>query len=203
MRVGVLGTGTVGRTLAGKLRELGHEVQVGSREAGEDKVTFADAAESAELVINATAGGASLDALGMAGAGNLTGKVLIDVCNPLDFSKGMPPTLTVCNHDSVAEQIQREFPDARVVKSLNTVTAALMVDPAAVPGDHSMFVSGDDEGAKAEVTELLGSFGWPAERVIDLGGIDAARSQEMYLPLWLRLFGAAGTPMVNVELRTA
>ncbi len=201
MRVGVLGTGTVGRTLAGKLRELGHEVQVGSREAGEDKVTFADAAESAELVINATAGGASLDALRLAGAGNLAGKVLIDVSNPLDFSKGMPPTLSVCNDDSVAEQIQREFPDARVVKSLNTVTAALMVDPAAVPGDHSMFVSGDDENARAEVTELLGSFGWPAERVIDLGGIDAARGQEMYLPLWLRLFGAAGTPMVNVELR--
>ena len=203
MRVGVLGTGTVGRTLAGKLRELGHEVQVGSREAGDDKVTFADASESAELVINATAGGASLDALRLAGAGNLAGKVLIDVSNPLDFSKGMPPTLSICNDDSVAEQIQREFPDARVVKSLNTVTAALMVDPAAVPGDHSMFVSGDDEGAKAEVTELLGSFGWPAERVIALGGIDAARGQEMYLPLWLRLFGAAGTPMVNVELRTA
>jgi predicted dinucleotide-binding enzyme len=202
MRVGVLGTGTVGRTLAGKLRELGHEVQVGSREAGDDKVTFADAAESAELVINATAGGVSLDALRLAGAGNLAGKVLIDVSNPLDFSKGMPPTLAVCNHDCVAEQIQREFPDARVVKSLNTVTAALMVDPAAVPGDHSMFVSGDDDGAKSQVTELLGELGWPAERVIDLGGIDAARGQEMYLPLWLRLFGAAGTPMVNVELRT-
>jgi predicted dinucleotide-binding enzyme len=203
VRVGVLGTGTVGRTLAGKLRELGHEVQVGSREAGEDKVTFAHAAESAELVINATAGGASLDALRLAGAGNLAGKVLVDVSNPLDFSKGMPPTLSVCNDDSVAQQIQREFPDVRVVKSLNTVTAALMVDPAAVPGDHSMFVSGDDEGAKAQVTELLGELGWPAERVIDLGGIDAARGQEMYLPLWLRLFGAAGTPMVNVELRKA
>jgi 8-hydroxy-5-deazaflavin:NADPH oxidoreductase len=203
MRIGVLGTGTVGRTLAGKLSELGHEVQVGSREAGEDKVIFAEAAEAAELVINATAGGASLDALRLAGADNLAGKVLIDVSNPLDFSKGTPPRLSVCNDDSVAEQIQREFPDARVVKSLNTVTAALMVDPAAVPGDHAMFVSGDDDGAKAEVTELLGSFGWPADRVIDLGGIDAARAQEMYLPLWLRLFGAAGTPMVNVELRRA
>lgn len=201
MRVGVLGTGTVGRTLAGKLAELGHDVKIGSREAGDDKVTFADAAAFGEVVVNATSGAASVEALRQAGADNLTGKVLIDVSNPLDFSKGMPPTLTVCNDDSLGEQIQRGFPDTRVVKTLNTVTAALMVKPSAVPGDHSIFVAGDDEGAKAQVTELLGSFGWPAERVIDLGGIDGARAAEMYLAMWLRLFGAAGTPMVNVELR--
>lgn len=201
MRYGVLGTGTVGRTLAGKLEELGHEVRVGSRQAGDDKVTFEDAASFGELVINATAGAASLEALGQAGAHNLKGKVLIDVSNPLDFSKGMPPTLSVCNDDSVAERIQREFPGARVVKTLNTVNASLMVTPDDVPGDHTMFVSGDDEGAKAEAVELLGAFGWPADRVMDLGGIEAARGQEMYLPLWLRLFGAAGSPTLNVEVR--
>jgi predicted dinucleotide-binding enzyme len=103
----------------------------------------------------------------------------------------------------VGEQIQRQFPDARVVKTLNTVNASVMVTPDDVPGDHTMFVSGNDDGAKAQVTELLGDFGWPAERVMDLGGIDAARGQEMYLPLWLRIFGAAGTPTVNVEVRSA
>jgi predicted dinucleotide-binding enzyme len=201
MRFGVLGTGMVGRTLAGKLVELGHEVKIGSREAGEDKVTFAEAAEFGEAVVNATAGAASLEALTLAGADNLAGKVLIDVANPLDSSGGMPPTLAVCNEDSLAEQIQREFPDARVVKTLNTVNASVMVSPGDVPGDHTMFVSGEDEGAKAEVTELLGSFGWPAERVMDLGGIRSARGQEMYLLLWLGLWGAAGTPQLNVEVR--
>jgi predicted dinucleotide-binding enzyme len=201
MRFGVLGTGTVGRTLAGKLEELGHEVRVGSREAGEDKVPFEDAASFGEVVINATAGVASLEALGQAGSENLGGKVLIDVSNPLDFSKGRPPTLSVCNDDSVAERIQREFPDTRVVKTLNTVNASVMVTPEQVPGDHTMFVSGDDEGAKAEVTELLGAFGWPADRVMDLGGIASARGQEMYLPLWLGIWGAAGTATVNVEVR--
>jgi predicted dinucleotide-binding enzyme len=203
MRYGVLGTGVVGRTLAGKLAELGHEVNVGSREAGEDKVSFEDATAFAEVVVNATAGTASLEALGQAGAGNLSGKLLIDVANPLDFSKGFPPTLSVSNNDSLAEQIQREFPDARVVKTLNSVGAPVMVDPGSVPGNHTMFVSGDHEGAKGEVTELLGSFGWPAERVMDLGGIEAARGQEMYLPLWLRLFGVAGKPQLNVEVRTS
>jgi 8-hydroxy-5-deazaflavin:NADPH oxidoreductase len=203
MRYGVLGTGTVGRTLAGKLEELGHEVRVGSRQGGEDKAPFEEAASFAEVVINATAGTASLEALGQAGADNLGGKVLIDVANPLDASRGFPPVLTLCNDDSLAEQIQRQFPDARVVKTLNTVNASVMVTPDDVPGDHTMFVSGDDEGAKAQVTELLGEFGWPAERVMDLGGIEAARGQEMYLPLWLRIFGAAGTPTVNVEVRSA
>jgi 8-hydroxy-5-deazaflavin:NADPH oxidoreductase len=203
MRFGVLGTGIVGRTLAGKLAELGHEVEVGSREAGEDKVTFADAASFGETVINATSGAGSLAALGQAGGGNLAGKVLIDVSNPLDTSKGMPPTLRVCNDDSLAEQIQREFPDARVVKTLNTVNAGVMVTPDSVPGDHTMFVSGNDEAAKGEVTELLGSFGWPAGRVMDLGGIKAARGQEMYLPMWLGLWRAAGSPQLNIEVRTA
>jgi predicted dinucleotide-binding enzyme len=195
----VLGTGVVGRTIAGKLRELGHDVLVGPRSAGDDAVPFADAAAHGELVFNCTAGTASLQALEAAGADNLAGKVLVDVSNPLDFSQGMPPRLTVCNDDSMGEQIQRTFPDANVVKALNTVNANVMVDPASVPGEHNMFVSGNDEGAKAQVTELLRGFGWPAERILDLGDLTAARGQEMYLPLWLRLMRAGG-PAFNIHV---
>jgi 8-hydroxy-5-deazaflavin:NADPH oxidoreductase len=214
MRLGVLGTGTVGRTLATKLVELGHEVKMGSRQAGNEAAvawagaageaasqgSFADAAAFGELVLNATAGAASLDALSAAGADNLGGKVLIDVANPLDASAGMPPTLTVCNDDSLSESIQRAFPDARVVKSLNTVNADVMIDPGIVPGSHTMFVSGNDEGAKGEVAGLLESFGWNRDDIMDLGDISAARGQEMYLPLWLRLYGATGTAHLNVKV---
>ena len=203
MRFGVLGTGTVGRTIAGKLAELGHEVQVGSREAGEDKVTFAEAASFGEVIVNATSGTASLDALGAAGVDNLSGKVLIDLANALDFSKGMPPTLAVCNDTSLGEQIQEAFPEAKVVKTLNTVNSDVMVEPGIVPGSHTIFVAGNDEGAKAQVSELLQSFGWPAEDVMDLGDISAARGTEMYLPLWLRLFGAAGTGHLNIKVLVA
>jgi hypothetical protein len=211
MRIGVLGTGTVGQTIATKLVQLGHEVTMGSRSAGNEKAaewaraagdsaaegSFADAAAHGELVFNCTAGTASLEALRAAGAAELTGKVVVDVANPLDFSKGMPPTLSVSNDDSLAEQIQREFPDARVVKALNTVNAAVMVDP--VPGTH-VFVCGDDAAAKGEVVELLGSFGWERGSVVDLGGIDAARGAEMYLPIWLRIMGALGTPDFNIAI---
>lgn len=203
MRYGVLGTGTVGRTIAGKLAELGHEVRVGSRQAGEDKVTFAEAASFGEVVVNATAGTASLEVLKAAGTDNLSGKLLIDVANPLDFSKGMPPVLSVCNDTSLAEQIQEAFPESRVVKALNTVNAGVMVNPEVVPGSHTVFVAGNDDGAKAQVSELLQSFGWPSEDVMDLGDIGAARGMEMYLPLWLRLFGATGTAQVNVKVLAA
>jgi predicted dinucleotide-binding enzyme len=217
MRIGVLGTGGVGRTLAGALVALGHEVRMGSRTSGNEAAvawaaeagelasegTFAVAADFGELVINATAGAASLQALEQAGAEELAGKVLIDVSNPLDFSKGMPPTLTVCNDDSVGEQIQAGFPDARVVKTLNTMTAALMVEPGLVPGTHTIFVAGNDDDAKAQAKELLEGFGWPPESILDLGDISAARGMEMYLPLWLRLWGATGTGVLNVEVRTA
>jgi 8-hydroxy-5-deazaflavin:NADPH oxidoreductase len=199
MRIAVLGTGVVGQTLAGKLRELGHEVAIGSRTEGEGKRTFADAAAFGELVINATGGAVALEALAAAGAENLAGKVLIDVSNPLDFSRGLPPTLTVCNDDSVGEQIQRAYPDARVVKTLNTVTASLMVEPGSIPGEHTMFVSGDDEAAKAQAVELLESFGWARAAILDLGDIGGARAQEMYLPLWLRLYRAFETPVVNIH----
>jgi predicted dinucleotide-binding enzyme len=200
MKIGVLGTGMVGRTLASKLVELGHEVTMGSREAGDGKVVFADAAAFGELVVNATAGAASLDALRMAGSENLAGKVLLDVANPLDFSAGMPPTLTVCNTDSLGESIQREFPDARVVKSLNTVNADVMVDPDIVPRPHNLFVCGNDGDAKAQVGELLHSFGWAADDLLDLGDITGARGTEMFLALWLRLYGAFGTGHLNVRV---
>jgi predicted dinucleotide-binding enzyme len=160
--------------------------------------TFAEAAASAEVVVNATSGDASLAVLGLAGADALAGKVLLDISNPLDFSAGMPPTLFVKDSDSLGEQIQRAFPDARVVKALNTLTAELMVRPAGLPESSSVFVSGDDAEAKAAVTALLTEFGH--EDVIDLGDITTARGTEMLLPVWLRLMGALGTPMFNFRI---
>jgi predicted dinucleotide-binding enzyme len=213
MRIGILGTGTVGKTLGTKLAKLGHEVRMGSRTAGGEKAkawvkeaggkssegTFADAAIHGEMLFNCTSGMVSLAALSAAGARNLNGKILLDVSNPLDFSKGMPPTLSVCNTDSLGEQIQRAYPLAKVVKSLNTVTAALMVEPSLVPGVHTMFVSGNDAQAKAEVINLLETgFGW--EEVMDLGDITGARAQEMYLPLWLRLFTKLQNPNVTIRV---
>jgi predicted dinucleotide-binding enzyme len=217
MHIGVLGTGTVGRTLAQALVDRGHEVRMGARAAGNETAvawaeqagpmasegSFADAAAFGELAINATAGAASLEALRSAGAEQLAGKVLVDVSNPLDFSKGMPPTLTVCNDDSLGEQIQRAFPEVRVVKTLNTVTASVMVEPELVAGRHTIFICGDDATAKRQATVLLEEFGWPADSILDLGDITAARGTEMYLPLWLRLWGATGTGVLNVEVRTA
>jgi 8-hydroxy-5-deazaflavin:NADPH oxidoreductase len=212
MKFGVLGTGMVGQTLGGKLVELGHEVKMGSRRAGNEKAvawaseagerasegSFADAAEFGEVVVNATSGTAALEALEAAGGGNLAGKVLIDVANPLDFSQGMPPRLSVCNDDSLAEQIQRAYPDARVVKALNTINASVMVSPGALGESTNVFVSGNDDGARAQVTELLQSFGWREGQVLDLGDVSAARGTEMYLPLWLRLMGALGTAQFNI-----
>ena len=193
MRVAVLGTGTVGRTLAGKLRELGHEPAIGSRSADKGDGTFGEVARGAELIVNATAGDGSLEAIRAIDAADRDGKVLLDVANPLDFSQGMPPRLSVSNDDSLAEQIQREFPELRVVKSLNTVNAGVMVAPVG-----TMFVAGNDEGAKSAVVDLLRAFGW--EDILDLGGIEAARGMEMYLPLWLRLWGAIGAPGYNVAV---
>lgn len=191
----------VGKTLATKLRDLGHDVQIGSRSAGDDSVPFAEAAAHGELVFNCTAGTASLEALGAAGTENLAGKILVDVANPLDFSKGMPPTLSVCNDDSLGEQIQRAFPDAKVVKALHTVNASVMVDPGSVPGKHDLFMCGNDDDAKAQVSSgILQSFGWPADRIHDLGDITGARATEMYLPLWLRLMGVVGSPTFNIRV---
>jgi predicted dinucleotide-binding enzyme len=198
MRIGVLGTGMVGRTIAGALVERGHDVRVGSRTAGDDAVVFADAAAHGEVLFNCTNGGVSLEALGAAGEENLAGKLLIDVSNPLDGSGGVFTSAT----ESVGERIQQAFPAARVVKSLNTVNCKLMVDPASVPGDHVVFVCGDDEEAKEEARALLGEFGWPAERVIDLGDIAGARAVEHYILLWVRLWRATGGPQFNITVAT-
>jgi predicted dinucleotide-binding enzyme len=213
MRIGILGTGVVGKTLATKLAKLGNDVKMGSRKTGGEKAkawvkgaggkssegTFAEAAAHGEMVFNCTSGLASLEALSAAGARNLEGKTLVDVANPLDFSKGMPPTFITCNTDSLGEQIQRAFPTAHVVKSLNTVTAAMMVDPSIIPGVHDMFVSGNDAKAKAQVINLLKTgFGW--KEVIDLGDIAGARAQEMLLALWVRLYMKLQTPNVNVHV---
>ena len=214
MKIGVLGTGIVGRTLGTKLAALGNEVMMGSRTATNEAAsewasttgasachgTFADAAAFGEVVINCTSGMAALAALEAAGAANLRGKLVIDVCNPLDFSAGRPPTLGVSNTDSVGEQIQRAFPEARVVKTLNTVSCEVMVAPSRVPGLHNLFLSGDDAQAKEETGRLLQSMGWPPHAIIDLGGIATARGPEMYLPLWLRLLGAMGSRYFNVAV---
>ena len=214
MRIGVLGTGIVGRTLGTKLIEVGHDVKMGSRQAGNQRArewvasagehasegSFAEAASFGELVLNATPGEVSIDALTAAGEANLDGKVLVDVSNPIDHQSGFPPALTVCNTDSMGEQIQRAFPKAHVVKTLNTVTAAIMVNPALLAGDHLVFVSGDDSAAKQQVAEMLQSFGWPSQDIVDLGDISSARGAEAYLLLWLRLWTKAGTVLFNIGL---
>ena len=203
----------VGETIGAKLASLGHAVTMGSRTASNEKAaawaakagagaktgTFADAAAAGEIVFNCTRGDASLAALEAAGEANLRNKILIDVANPLDFSKGMPPSLFTGNTDSLGEQIQRAFPSVKVVKALNTVNCQIMVDAARLPGDHTMFVSGDDAEAKARVRTILTDwFGW--KDVVDLGGIATARGTESYLPLWIRLWGALGTADFNVKI---
>jgi len=212
MRIGILGTGDVGRKLGSKLASLGHEVKMGSRTAQNPNSyewvrmtgskasagTFADAAKFGEVVFNCTAGSASLEALKLAGADNIGMKVLIDVANPLDFSRGMPPSLTVSNTDSLGEQIQRNFPEAKVVKALNTLSNTVMTDPHLVPGDSDVFVCGNNVLAKGTVTEILKSFGWKSP--IDLGDITAARGLEMWLPLWATLFGTLKNPNFNIKI---
>ncbi|TMJ08959.1 MAG: NADP oxidoreductase [Bacillati bacterium ANGP1] len=213
MKLGVLGTGMVGHAIGTKLVQMGQEVMMGSRSNTNEKAaawvkangpkasqgTFTDAAKFGEILFNCTHGMASLDALKLAGAENMKGKILIDVANPLDFSKGMPPTLAVSNTDSLAEQIQRAFPDTKVVKSLNTMNCKLMVNPSLVRGDHDVFVSGNDKAAKSRVTEILRNwFGWKS--VVDLGDIGSARGAEQLLPLWVRLVGVLGTANFNLKI---
>jgi hypothetical protein len=213
MKIGVLGTGMVGKAISTKLVQLGHGVKMGSRTSNNEKAaewvkasgpnasqgTFADAAAFGEMLFNCTSGMASLEVLKLAGANNLSGKVLIDISNPLDFSKGMPPTLSVCNADSLGEQIQRAFPVVKVVKTLNTMNCNIMVNPSLIPGSHDVFVCGNDAGAKSKVTEILKNwFGWKS--VIDLGDITSARGVEMMMPIWIRLMGVLQTPNFNFKI---
>lgn len=213
MRYGVLGTGMVGKAISTRLSGLGHDVTMGSRDAANPAAlewagrqqhavglaTFADAAAWGEVVVNATGGAVSLDVLAAAGAANLDGKVLVDISNPMQPG-AEAGVLSVANTGSLGEQIQAAYPGARVVKSLNTMTASVMVDPATVPGDHVVFVAGNDAAAKAAVAAMLGEWGWPGGRILDLGGIEAARATEMYLPLWLRLYGAVGGGSFNIAV---
>lgn len=223
MNIAVLGTGMVGQAIAARLHELGHTVVVGTRDpqatlartepdpmgnppfaawhsahAGVGLATFADAAAGAELVVNASSGAITLEVLALTGAENLADKVLVDIANPLDHSAGFPPTLSVKDTDSLGEQVQRAFPQAKVVKALNTLTASLMVEPKSLGESSTVFVSGEDAAAKATVVEILKSFGH--DDVIDLGGIETARGPEMFLPLWLRLMGTLGTGRFNIKV---
>jgi predicted dinucleotide-binding enzyme len=224
MNIGVLGTEMVAKTVAGKLASLGHSIMLGTRDvratlsrsegdkAGGPAVrtwleahpnvklgTLAEAAAFGEMVFNALSGQGSLAAVPTL-ADALLGKILVDITNPLDFSRGMPPSLFIANTDSLGERLQKALPGTRVVKTLNTVNAFLMMNPTALAGaDHSMFVAGDDEGAKAEVTRILKEWlGW--KDVIDLGDITMARGTEMWLPMWVRLWGALKTPTFNLKI---
>ena len=228
MKIAIIGTGTVGRTLASKLVELNHDVTIGTRNVV-DKLTstakdnygnpsfiewhkanskiklgtFADSASFGEIVINATNGSNSVTALIQSGTKNLTAKVLIDVANPLDFSNGMPPSLLpgLNNTNSLGEEIQKTFPDTLVVKTLNTMWCGLMVNPKLIGnGDHINFISGNNEEAKIKVRKLLHQFGWTDENIVDLGDITAARATESLLPIWLRIMGVTKSGAFNFKL---
>jgi 8-hydroxy-5-deazaflavin:NADPH oxidoreductase len=210
MKMGVLGSGMVAQGLSARLAELGHDVVIGTRDAeklrgwqsSNQKVligSFADTAAYGDMLFNATNGAGSLNALVMAGEANLADKILVDVSNPLDFSNGFPPSLTVFGTDSLAEQIQRAFPNTRVVKTLNTVAARVMTHPLEVAnGDHHVFISSDDADAKEQVTSLLQSFGWI--HIFDLGDLSTARGTEAYVMLWVRLYGSLNTGMINIKI---
>jgi len=212
MKIAVLGTGEVGRRLASRFVQVGHAVVLGSRTADNAEAvawaaanaaangTFADAAAFGEVVVNATGGLVTLDVLRAAGAANLDGKVLIDVSNALDFSRGFPPKVATFDGRGVAEEIQREFPGARVVKTLNTMNNKVMVAPELVPGDHTVFLSGDDAEAKAVTAGLLGDFGWRDEQILDLGGLETARATEQFVVLWIHVGGAVGDVPFNIAV---
>jgi predicted dinucleotide-binding enzyme len=215
MNITVLGTGSVGQTIGSRLIELGHIVKMGSRTTTNEKgtawaakhpgkaslATFADAAAFGELIFNCTLGMESVNILKMAGENNINGKIVIDVTNPLDFSKGMPPSLSVCNTGSLGEEIQKAFPNVKVVKTLNTMWCGLMVNPMLINGgDHQVFMCGNDADAKTKATSILKSFGWADKNIMDLGDITGARGTEMWLPLWLRIYGTTKSGAFNMKL---
>jgi predicted dinucleotide-binding enzyme len=216
MKIGILGTGMVGNTLGTALIAKGHEVKMGSRDTVNEKAaewtkvngknasqgTFEDAAMFGDIIFNCTKGEHSLEVLNTAGQQNLAGKILVDVANPLDFSKGMPPTLSLVNDTSLGETIQNTFPQVKVVKTLNTLNCSLMVDANRLAnGDHNLFICGNDESAKQLVKELLhDNFNWKIENIIDLGDITNSRGTEQLLPIWIRLWGALGTADFNFKI---
>ncbi len=228
MKIAILGTGTVGQTFASKLSSLGHDVIMGTRNVAEKLASiakdgygnppfaewhkansniklgaFAEAAAFGEMILNATQGANTINALTLADAKNLNGKIVIDVANPLDFSKGMPPSLIpeLSNTHSLGEEIQKKFPAAKVVKTLNTMWCGLMVNPAMIGGgDHTAFICGNDADAKGKVNLLMNEFGWKNENILDLGDISAARGTEAVLPVWLRIWGATQNGAFNFKI---
>jgi 8-hydroxy-5-deazaflavin:NADPH oxidoreductase len=226
--IGILGTGIVGQTLASKFIKLGYDVMLGTRYvserlAGTEKDgygnppfsewyalnksirlgTFKESAIFGEIILNATQGANSINALKLADAKNLSGKILIDVSNPLDFSRGMPPNLIpeLSNTNSLGEEIQKTFPGLRVVKTLNTMWCGLMVNPGMInKGDHNVFMCGNDSDAKVKVKQILKSFGWTTKNIIDLGDISSARGTEMYLPFWLSVSGTKKSGAFNIKI---
>lgn len=223
MKIGIIGGGSVGQTIGGKLAANGHDVRLGIRnvtvdelakerqmakplgewakETGVKVVTMREAAEHGDIIFNATNGAGAIEALTLAGAAALGSKVLVDISNPLDFSHGMPPAIlpNYAGATSLGEEIQKTFPKARVVKAFNTIAAAVMVNPGAISGEHDLLIAGEDSRAKAEVEHFAkNEFGWKS--VLDLGGIKSARGTEHLLPLWVILWGVTGTPMFNVKV---
>lgn len=210
MNIGVLGTGVVGQTIGSKLVQLGHTVMMGSRDEANSKAVtwakqegskalfgnFAGAAAFGEIIFNCTLGTASLEALKQAGAENMKGKILIDTANPIDYEGDW--SLTVCNTDSLGEQIQRAFPDTHVVKSLNIVNYTVIVDPEKLLERTDIFVNGNSADAKAAVSSILRSFGWKS--IIDLGDITSSRAVEMYMVLWRVLRVATSSTRFNIKV---
>lgn len=227
-KIGILGTGGVSQNLAAKFIKLNYEVMMGTRNVDEKmssdakdrygnppfKVwysanrnikigTFAETAGFGEIIINATKGSESVSTLKSLDLKLFKGKILIDVSNPLDFSFGMPPRLIpeLCNVNSLGEEVQKIFPAARVVKSFNTMSSDLMVNPGLINGgDHNIFICGNDTEAKGRVKEILISFGWSEVNILDLGDITASRATEMYLPFWLRIAGALKSGAINLKI---
>jgi hypothetical protein len=203
-RVGVLGTGEVGRRLAGGFRSRGHDVMIGSREPGKSDLaewlsgdgsgieagTFAQAASHGELVVVAVLGNAAESAIAEAGPDNFRGKVVIDAMNPLDFSGGFPPKLSIAGEDSLGERVQRALPDAHVVKAFNTIGSPYFVDPSFSDGRPTMLIAGDDQGAKGTVRDVLADFGWAD--TVDIGGIEGSRELEAICIVWVKIGGARG-----------
>ena len=206
----------VGNTLGTKLVKGGHEVTMGSRSATNEKAvewtkslgpsahsaTFAEAAAFGEIVFNCTGGAHSMEALNAVSPEALRSKILIDVSNPLQPGEDGTMILAFCNTDSLGERIQKAFPQTRVVKALNTVNCEVMVNPTLAPGSHNLFICGNDATAKKEVIQHLGDwFGWASDNIVDLGDITGARGTEMYLPLWIRLWGVIGHPHFNIQIK--
>ena len=213
MKIGILGTGTVGQTLGDKFIQLGHQVLMGSRNGSNEKRvewaarngdkashgTFSEAAAFGEIVFNCIKGEGALAALEITGSEKLAGKILVDVSNPLDFSRGMPPSLFVCNTESLGEQIQQKLPDTSVIKAFNTLNAELMVNPGNLPDEHDLFICGNNENDKEKFKAfLMNELGWKS--IIDLGGIESARGMEMILPLWINIYSNFQSANFNFKI---